>query len=64
MNPSAFSSRLQCPTGPSSMQTWARCGPISYQGRWGNRVQHDPLNRRVGMNLLDFAGMFFDGLGM
>jgi hypothetical protein len=46
------------------MQTWARCGPISYQGRWGNRVQHDPLNRRVGMNLLDFAGMFFDGLGM
>jgi hypothetical protein len=48
----------------SSRPVWLPSGPISYQGRWGNRVQHDPFNRRVGMNFPDFAGMFFDGLGM
>jgi hypothetical protein len=49
---------------PSSRPMWLPSGPSSYQGRWGDRVQHDPFSRRGGMTFPDFAGMFFDGLGV
>ena len=50
---------------PSSRPIWlpGGGGSAGFQGRWGNRVQHDPFSRRAGMKFPDFAGMFFDGLG-
>jgi hypothetical protein len=52
------------PDDLSSRPAWLASGTMTFQGRWGNRVQHDPFNRRAGMKFPDFAGMFFDGLGM
>jgi len=50
---------------PAHRPVWLAGGSTTpgYQGRWGNRVQYDPLNRRVGPLFPDFVAMLFDGLG-
>jgi hypothetical protein len=35
----------------------------SFRGRWGNRVENDPFNRRVGMKFPEFWFMFINALG-
>ncbi len=35
----------------------------SFRGRWGNRVDNDPFNRRVGMRFPEFWFMFINALG-
>ena len=35
----------------------------SFRGRWGNRVENDPFNRRVGMRFPEFWAMFINALG-
>jgi hypothetical protein len=35
----------------------------SFRGRWGNRVENDPFNRRVGMRFPEFWFIFINALG-
>lgn len=54
------------PDAPDSRPVWLPSDDAetpSFRGRWGNRVQNDPFNRRSGMRFPEFWLMFVASLG-
>jgi hypothetical protein len=53
-------------TAPDSRPVWLPSedpNAPSFRGRWGNRVENDPFNRRAGMRFPEFWSMFINAIG-